>query len=361
MAMATHQREEEVKWVNHYSSNEVIKKYKNGKSNLLTLVRMGAFVLHGVNATKMKFHPDLQMRWFDRIVFNFPHAGFYGKEDNNHMIGMHRDLSNGFFENASTMLSDNGEVHVSHKTTPPFDCWNLKDLAFKNSLSLIEPAVEFKMEDYPGYNNKRGDGQRCDDPFPLGECSTFRFELSPAAKKIFNAKSFNGFPRRRSQQLQDFSIQFQKPETSFDSRHMNAITGHVGLPLAMNNQKESPNIYNGCYGNISETFRRAANHEEDYIARVSLGFDSFGQPQRNVTRNMNDFSWYMGLPLTSDSYVNNVRGGNHVDCNVHGSHFTGFGRCMANEPGRMLNGDLSVSNEDQRLSTLRRMVRDYGA
>ncbi|KAK2638740.1 hypothetical protein Ddye_026535 [Dipteronia dyeriana] len=358
MAMATHQREEEVKWVNHYlsshkillvgegdfsfslslalafgyannicassldSCDEVIKKYKNGKSNLCTLVNMGAFVLHRVNATKMKSHPDLQMRWFDRIVFNFPHAGFYGKEHNNHMIGMHRDLLNGFFENASTMLRNNGEVHVSHKTTPPYDSWNLKDLAFKNSLSLIEPAVEFKMEDYPGYSNKRGDFPRCDDHFLLGECSTFRFELSPAAKKTFNAKSCNGFPRRRCRQPQDFSIPFRKRKTSFDSRHMNAFTDHVG----------------------------------DNIAHVPPGFDSFGQPQRNVTRNMNDFPGHMGPPWTSDGYFNNVM-------ETHGSHFTGFGRCMANAPGRMLNRDLSVSNKAPRLSksTLRRLVRDYGA
>ncbi|KAK0602642.1 hypothetical protein LWI29_035574 [Acer saccharum] len=289
---------------------------------------------------------------------------------------MHRDLLNGFFENASPMLRANGEVHVSHKTTPPFDCWNLKDLAFKNSLSLIEPVVEFKKEDYPGYNNKRGDGQRCDDPFPLGGCSTFKFELSPAAKKNFIAKSFDGFPRRRSQQLQDFSFQFQKQENSFDSRHMNAFTGHVELPSVMNIQRESPRIFNGCFGNVSETFGRATNHVDDYIAHVSPGFDSFGQPQRNVTRNMKDFPGYMRLPSTSDiqrekvriydGYINNVRetrgrAGNHVDYNVHGSNFTDFGSYMTNAPGRTLNGDLSVSNEDQRMSALRWMVREYGA
>jgi hypothetical protein len=27
-------------------------------------------------------HPHLRSKLFDRVVFNFPHAGFFGKEDN---------------------------------------------------------------------------------------------------------------------------------------------------------------------------------------------------------------------------------------------------------------------------------------
>lgn len=64
----------------------VIKKYKDAKSNLENLKKLGASLLHGVDATKMKFHTDLKMRKFDRIIYNFPHAGFYGKENNAHLI-----------------------------------------------------------------------------------------------------------------------------------------------------------------------------------------------------------------------------------------------------------------------------------
>ena len=34
----------------------------------------------------MRFHADLKNSRFDRIIFNFPHAGFKGKEDDMHMI-----------------------------------------------------------------------------------------------------------------------------------------------------------------------------------------------------------------------------------------------------------------------------------
>lgn len=51
-----------------------------------TLRRMEATALHGVDAKFMKYQPQLRDRKFDRIVFNFPHAGFHGKEDNKRMI-----------------------------------------------------------------------------------------------------------------------------------------------------------------------------------------------------------------------------------------------------------------------------------
>ena len=60
--------------------------YKKAKSNLEALEKLGASLLFGVDATKMKLHTDLKMWKFDRIIYNFPHAGFHGKEDNRLMI-----------------------------------------------------------------------------------------------------------------------------------------------------------------------------------------------------------------------------------------------------------------------------------
>ena len=87
------------------------------------------------------------------------------------------------------MLRADGEIHVNHKTTTPFCHWNIRELASRNWLILIG-CVDFKKEDYPGYKNKRGDGSRCDESFPLGECSTFEFRLSPTARGIAPSSSF---------------------------------------------------------------------------------------------------------------------------------------------------------------------------
>lgn len=94
---------------------------------------------------------------------------------------MHKSLVHEFFKNASQMLRVDGEIHVNHKTKPPFSDWNVVQLAQQNSLELIGCA-DFNILDYPGYNNKRGQGKRCDRPFFLGECSTYKFSINHSAK-----------------------------------------------------------------------------------------------------------------------------------------------------------------------------------
>ena len=89
-------------------------------------------------------------------------------------VRMHRALVYGFFRNASAMLRADDKIHVNHKTTAPFNHWNLEELASQNLLALIA-YIDFKVNDYLGYNNKRGTGSRCDKAFPLGECSIFKF------------------------------------------------------------------------------------------------------------------------------------------------------------------------------------------
>ncbi|XP_048634923.1 heavy metal-associated isoprenylated plant protein 41-like [Brassica napus] len=139
--------------------------------------KFGASLLQGVDATKLKQHHHLNCRRFDRVVFNFPHAGFHGKESDSYLIRKHRGLVFGFFQGASHMLRANGEIHVPHRNKAPFSQWNLEELASKCSLVLIQ-RVAFEKTNYPGYENKRGDGSRCNRTFILGDCSTFRFHVS---------------------------------------------------------------------------------------------------------------------------------------------------------------------------------------
>ncbi|CAD6224497.1 unnamed protein product [Miscanthus lutarioriparius] len=96
-------------------------KYRNAGSNIMELKRFGARVLHGVDVETMKLHNDLKNRRFDRVVFNFPHAGFRGGECEVHMINSHKELVSGFFSNARHLLGRYGEIHVSHETGHPYD------------------------------------------------------------------------------------------------------------------------------------------------------------------------------------------------------------------------------------------------
>ncbi|XP_039797743.1 heavy metal-associated isoprenylated plant protein 41-like [Panicum virgatum] len=173
-------------------------KYSKAESNIMELKRLGATVLHGVDEKKMRFHADLKSSRFDRIVFNFPHAGFKGKEDDMHMVNLHKELLWGFFFNARHLVRRYGEIHVTHKTGLPYDRWDLEHLPSRSSLAMVE-KVSFRKEDYPGYNQKRGDSARCDEPFDLGACCTFKFQIGDLIALISGLTV--GFKARASENL----------------------------------------------------------------------------------------------------------------------------------------------------------------
>ncbi|XP_004308246.1 PREDICTED: uncharacterized protein At4g26485-like [Fragaria vesca subsp. vesca] len=120
----------------------------------------------------MRQHPLLLDQRFDRIVFNFPHAGFIFPhagfifmETQKSQIKLHQDLVRTFFNSACEMLKGSGEVHVTHKTSHPFSKWERVKLAEEVGLYLVEEA-SFSRGDYPGYLNKRGSGKKCKSHFP---------------------------------------------------------------------------------------------------------------------------------------------------------------------------------------------------
>ncbi|CDY08260.1 BnaA05g13590D [Brassica napus] len=61
-----------------------------------------------INLGTLRFGIEGERERFDRVVFNFPHAGFHGKESGSYLIWKHRGLVFGFFQGASHMLRANG-------------------------------------------------------------------------------------------------------------------------------------------------------------------------------------------------------------------------------------------------------------
>ncbi|XP_052878077.1 uncharacterized protein LOC108482069 isoform X1 [Gossypium arboreum] len=282
--------DEEEKWVSHYSSNHQILLVGEGDfsfslslanafasaSNICasSLDSYGACLLHEVDATKMKHHTDLANRKFDRIIFNFPHAGFYGKEDNPHMIQMHRNLVQGFFRSARGMLRANGEIHVNHKTSAPFSLWNLEKLASECSLAWIQ-CVDFNVEDYPGYQNKRGDDSRCDEPFPLGKSSTFKFGFCPRAKKATKATKSGVSMCNKSQHFQTISMPMQLHSTSDFNYHrrnhtLNRIPLHVKLRPIIPNQNQYSGVFDRNFNGLVRTCQANSLRSARYDGLGSL-------------------------------------------------------------------------------------------
>lgn len=156
----------------------------------------------------------------------------------------------GFFTNASGMLRANGEIYVTHKIKAPFSDWNLEELAAQNSLVLFD-CVAFRREDYPGYNNKRGAGSRCDEAFNLGVCSTFKSGFLSSANKMLRIENYFVLNHRGSRQLN--LTEMQQGRSSFDCRgpgtnsleNMNCILSLSGLPLTTTVSIDCSRIFSG--------------------------------------------------------------------------------------------------------------------
>ncbi|KAH6822820.1 methyltransferase small domain protein [Perilla frutescens var. hirtella] len=152
-------------------------KYPTGAAaNLRLLKEKRCTIIHGVDACTMTNHHLLSHRRFDRIVFNFPHAGFPAFEHHTFQIELHRGVVRGFMRSASEMMREKGEVHVTHKTSHPYFRWDIAGVGKEEGFLLLEQA-NFVITDYPGYQNKRGSGTNSNQSFPVGDCSTYKFVL----------------------------------------------------------------------------------------------------------------------------------------------------------------------------------------
>ncbi|KAJ9561041.1 hypothetical protein OSB04_006201 [Centaurea solstitialis] len=108
------------------SYDDVIVKHKKAQGNLELLKQLGAQVFHGFDATAMAVNFSLCRRMYDRIIFNFPHAGYCGEyEAHPDMIMLQQRLVRGFLDNITKMLQPcTREVHVTHRTQYPFNIGN---------------------------------------------------------------------------------------------------------------------------------------------------------------------------------------------------------------------------------------------
>ncbi|KAH6768133.1 hypothetical protein C2S51_013469 [Perilla frutescens var. frutescens] len=156
------------------SQDFLVKNYGSALSNLVELSIRNCRVMHEINATTMANDSRLSGMKFDRIIYNFPFAGFFKGLSRDAQLRRHRSLVSGFMENAKEMLSENGEIHITHKTNEFHKEWKLEVVASIHRLMLVE-AVDFNHLDYQGYNTKCGFGG--DNNFNCYPSKTYKFRL----------------------------------------------------------------------------------------------------------------------------------------------------------------------------------------
>ncbi|PSS29684.1 hypothetical protein PHLCEN_2v2832 [Hermanssonia centrifuga] len=94
------------------TEEECYTKYSSAKEVVRNLREKGAEIIFGVDATKLEKHAVLKSRKFDRIVWNFPHAG-KGITDQDRNILSNQMLLLGFLRSAAHILSA-GPAPVIH-------------------------------------------------------------------------------------------------------------------------------------------------------------------------------------------------------------------------------------------------------
>ncbi|CAN1190463.1 Uncharacterized protein At4g26485 [Linum perenne] len=133
-----------------------------------------------MDATKMAGHWFMMGEKFDRIVFNFPFAGYFKEESSGSQIRRHQKLIRMFMKNAKKLMKEDGEVHITHKTNGFHKEWNLEGLAIGVGFRLIG-KVKFNFEEYYGYKTKCGFGG--DNNFNCNPSCTFKFGLCSSLRR----------------------------------------------------------------------------------------------------------------------------------------------------------------------------------
>mmetsp|Transcript_38145 Transcript_38145/g.43540 ORF Transcript_38145/g.43540 Transcript_38145/m.43540 type:complete len:366 (+) Transcript_38145:25-1122(+) len=117
------------------SKSTLTQVYPNLIERIKELEHLGCTVLFHVDATNLgkmttaTTSTKIIDHKFDRIVWNFPcRAGNRGKDGQNDAMEENKRLIRHFAQNARFHLADGGEIHICHKTKPPFNQWKLENI-----------------------------------------------------------------------------------------------------------------------------------------------------------------------------------------------------------------------------------------
>lgn len=163
----------------HESRDTIVETYPDSERILSELHAMKSHVqvhheIDATNATQMQ-----ALGKFDRVIWNFPCVRApRGEDGQNKEMEANKQLLADFFAHVGDMLTATGEVHVTHKTKPPFGQWGIESIAEKNMLRHVRSVI-FDRCLYLGYSNKKVLSK---GSFPIWDSQTFVFV--PASRKV---------------------------------------------------------------------------------------------------------------------------------------------------------------------------------
>ncbi|KAJ7597287.1 hypothetical protein C8J56DRAFT_772696 [Mycena floridula] len=218
------------------TEQECYEKYPDAKDIVSTLIARGVSVLFDIDATRLEKYPSLKGRRWDRINFNFPHAG-KGITDQDRNILSNQALVLGFLGSAAAVLQvgsipvqqsrsksgntsdDDGEdittdagpsslqhtrgtVLITLRNVVPYTLWDIPKLAKNpppptgshspNPTYVVLRSFTFSRSVWKGYEHRMTKGERAHGTGKTGEKGedrTWELYLRDGLRLPWGAKS----------------------------------------------------------------------------------------------------------------------------------------------------------------------------
>jgi 25S rRNA (uracil2634-N3)-methyltransferase len=158
-------------------------------------------VLYSIDARKLSTYAGIissksegkeEEEKYDVIVWNFPcTAEASGQDGQNSEMEANKTLLRDFVQQAKVLLKLNGEIHITHKSKPPYNQWKMDELIVGDTTTAIHDkgetvfvhlaSVVFDKYLYPPYTNRKARDKKS---FPCHDALTYVFGLQ---KKENNA------------------------------------------------------------------------------------------------------------------------------------------------------------------------------
>ena len=170
-----------------YESLDTLKKvYPAIEERVGELTALGAQVRYQVDATRLADNDANAiggLKNFDRVVWNFPCTAIgKGQDGQNDAMEENKGLVRAFVSNASKILRNNGEMHMCHKTKPPFNQWDIQEVVRSSVINEVKRQLVFKFTGrvvldratLPPYTPRKALDRKS---FPCHDACTFIFQL----------------------------------------------------------------------------------------------------------------------------------------------------------------------------------------
>ena len=171
-----------------YESEETVRNVYDSVGvieNVTELERLGAKIFYKVDATNIArtLPKSLTDRNFHRIVWNFP-CLIVGKGGDGQNVKMEDNvrLVRAFIHSAKSHCLLGGQIHINHKTKPPFNQWNIDAVAVKNvdSIRFLHRVVLDRILFQPYVPRKALDRKS----FPCHDACTYVFEVFGTSTEV---------------------------------------------------------------------------------------------------------------------------------------------------------------------------------